>query len=134
MAAASVGMPEKLSAMELSATQATALDRIRTELASLGPCLPGSVAVRLGRCGKSYCSCRAEPPRLHGPYRSWTRKVAGKTVTRLLSEEQLVSYQAFFDNAKKLRALLFELEALGLELVEVEDSNRDITQSSTSTG
>ncbi|MGH9188311.1 MAG: DUF6788 family protein, partial [Acidimicrobiales bacterium] len=30
---------------------------------------------------------------MHGPFRSWTRKIAGKTATRLLTEEQLASYQ-----------------------------------------
>jgi hypothetical protein len=115
-------MPEKLWVMELTQAQAADLERIRAELATLGPCLPGSVVVRLGRCGKSYCSCRSDPPRLHGPYRSWTRKVAGKTVTRLLSEAQHKEYQALFDNAKRLRSLLSELEMLGLELIDAEES------------
>ena len=46
---------------------AQALERARAELATLGPCLPGSVVVRTGRCGKANCACRADPPRLHGP-------------------------------------------------------------------
>lgn len=106
--------------MELTARQAETLDRIRTELASLGPCLPGSVNVRLGRCGKQRCSCRADPPRFHGPFRSWTRKVAGKTVTRLLREDQLHDYQDLFDNHRRLKELVHELEALGLAVVEAD--------------
>ena len=27
------------------------------------------------------CRCKGDPPRLHGPYYLWTRKVAAKTVT-----------------------------------------------------
>jgi hypothetical protein len=106
--------------VELTARQAKALDRIRTELAALGPCVPGTVNVRLGRCGKQRCSCRADPPRLHGPFRSWTRKVAGKTVTRILSEEQLGDYQELFDNHRRLKALVHELEALSLSIVEAD--------------
>jgi hypothetical protein len=94
------------------------LKRIRRELSAIGPCLPGSLVVRHGRCGKAYCSCRSDPPKLHGPFRSWTRKVAGKTVTRLLSEEQMVDYEAMFENERRLRALLHELEELGLEMAE----------------
>ena len=99
---------------------AQALERARAELARLGPCLPGSVVVRTGRCGKAHCACRADPPRLHGPFRSWTRKVAHKTVTRLLSEEQLADYQPFFDNHRRLKALVHEIEELSLALVETD--------------
>src|SRR3989304_1371233 len=34
------------------------------------------------------CRCHPAPAARHGPYYIWTRKVAGKTVTRMLSEEQ----------------------------------------------
>ena len=112
------GPSEKLPSVQPTKRQAHALERIRKELASLGPCLPGSVVVRTGRCGKTTCSCRAAPPRLHGPFRSWTRKVAGKTVTRLLSDDQIADYQALFDNHRRLKQLLHELEELGLAIVE----------------
>lgn len=104
--------------MEPTAAQAEALEAIREELASLGFCLPGSVVVRTGRCGKASCSCRSDPPRLHGPFRSWTRKVAGKTVTRLLSEDQMADYQVLFDNHRRLKELVHDLEELSLALVE----------------
>ncbi len=112
------GPSGKLSAVRPTARQERALERIRAELAELGPCLPGSVVVRTGRCGKEACSCRATPPRLHGPFRSWTRKVANKTVTRLLSEDQLSDYQVLLDNHRRLKALVHELEELSLAIVE----------------
>jgi hypothetical protein len=114
------GSSEKLSAVRLTARQARALDRIQRQLAELGPCLPGSVVVRTGRCGKAACKCRATPPQLHGPFRSWTRKVANKTVTRLLSESQLADYQVLFDNHRRLKALVKELEDLSLAIVEAD--------------
>lgn len=76
--------------------------------------------VRTGRCGKEACKCRATPPHLHGPFRSWTRKVAKKTVTRLLSEEQLADYQVLFDNHRRLKALVHQLEELSLAIVEAD--------------
>jgi hypothetical protein len=118
------GSSEKLFDVPLNARQARSLERIRTELATLGPCLPGSVVVRTGRCGKQSCVCRADPPRLHGPFRSWTRKVAKKTVTRLLSEEELADYQRFFDNDRRLKELLKELEELGLKIVEADHRSK----------
>ncbi len=120
MSALSGGSSGKLRGVRLTSRQARALARIQAELATIGPCLPGSVVVREGRCGKAACSCRKTPPRLHGPFRSWTRKVSKKTVTRLLSDEQLADYQVFFDNDRRLKHLLHELEELGLALVEAD--------------
>jgi hypothetical protein len=104
--------------MEPTKRQQARLERITTELAALGPCLPGSVVVRNGRCGKPACSCHDDPPRLHGPFRSWTRKITGKTATRLLSEDQLAAYQPLFDNHRKLKNLVRELEELSVAIVE----------------
>jgi hypothetical protein len=114
------GMPGKLSKVELTKPQAAKLERITNELGSLGVSLPGSLVVRTGRCGKAACSCHDDPPRLHGPFRSWTRKLAGKTVTRLLSEEQLPDYQVLFDNHRRLKELVHELEELSLAIVDAD--------------
>ena len=62
----------------------------------------------------------ADPPRPHGPYRWWTRKVKGKTVTQILTDEQWSDYELWFDNARRLRELLAELEALSLAVVEAD--------------
>ena len=46
--------------------------------------------------------------------------MAHKTVTRLLSEEQLADYQPFFDNHRRLKALVHEIEELSLAMVETD--------------
>jgi hypothetical protein len=107
--------------VKLTAAQAAELRRIRKELAALGPALPGSINIRHGRCGKTNCSCHADPPRLHGPFRSWTRKLAGKTVTRLLSQEQLDDYQPYLDNHHRLKDLVHQIEQLSLDIVDADD-------------
>jgi len=103
--------------MEPSPDQQAARYRIATELAAAGFALPGTLTVRAYACGKPSCRCHADPPRLHGPYAEWTRKIGGKTVTRRLSPAELAEYQPLFDNAKKLRALLAELQDLTLEII-----------------
>ena len=103
--------------MEPSPAQRAARDRIAAELAQAGFALPGTLIVRSYACGKPTCRCHADPPRLHGPYAEWTRKIGGKTVTRRLTPAELAEYQPLFDNAKKLRALLGELQDLTLEIV-----------------
>ncbi len=80
--------------------------------------LPGSITQRMTRCGNPGCRCHADPPQLHGPYWQWTRKVAGKTVTRRLTSQQAQQYQTWIDNARRLRSLLHELEALSAQVAE----------------
>jgi hypothetical protein len=92
--------------------------RLSRAIANVGFVLPGTLARRTARCGRAGCHCHADPPQLHGPYWWWTRKVAGKTITRLLTDEQAADYQRWFDNAKQLRALTAELEQLSLRIVE----------------
>ncbi len=106
--------------MEPSQAQQAARDRIAAELAGAGFALPGTLTVRSYACGKPGCRCHARPPRLHGPYAEWTRKIGGKTVTRRLTPGQLAEYQPLFDNAKRLRNLLAELQDLTLEVIEAD--------------
>jgi hypothetical protein len=109
--------------MEPTAAQRAALAKITAEIAAAaGPALPGTLAVRAYACGKPNCRCHADPPRLHGPYAEWTRKIGGKTVTRRLTDAELAEYQPLFDNAKKLRALLAELQNLTLEIIKADSA------------
>ena len=104
--------------MELNKAQRRAQQRILDAIAEIDFVIPGSVTRRNPRCGKANCRCHDDPPQLHGPYISWTRKVNNKTVTRLLTEEQLADYQAWFDNARKLKTLIAQLEALTLDVID----------------
>ena len=72
----------------------------------------------LTRCGRANCRCHADPPRRHGPYHQWTRKKNGKTSTRILTDDQLADYAPWFDNHRRLRELITELEALSLAIAE----------------
>jgi hypothetical protein len=82
--------------------------------------LPGTITERMTRCGHPNCRCHAGPPRLHGPYHQWTRKVAGKTVTRILSDAQLADYGPWLDSQRRLRFLVTELETLSLAIVQAD--------------
>jgi len=59
-----------------------------------------------------------DPPVNRGQEESRPRTVAGKTVTRSLTPDQARRYQAWFDNARRLRDLLGELEARSLRAFE----------------
>jgi hypothetical protein len=89
---------------------------IAATLGGAGFALPGTLVERRIRCGKPGCRCSTDPSALHGPYYQWTRKVNGKTVTRLLSAAQMARYRGWFENARRIRELTGELEALSLEI------------------
>lgn len=96
---------------------------IASELAAIArsaKVLPGSITERRTRCGRSNCACHGEPPRRHGPYWQWTRKVATKTVGRWLSAAQAEDYMVWLDNDRRLRELLNRLEILGIAAMEAD--------------
>jgi hypothetical protein len=79
------------------------------ELAGIGYMVPGSLAPRFTRCGKSQCACAADPPKLHGPYWHWSTKVEGKTVNRRLNDREAALYSEWIDNDRKARELLTKM-------------------------
>ena len=87
------------------------LQKLQAQLAEVGFALPGTINVAMNRCGKANCACHQDPPKLHGPYITWTRKVPGKTVTRRLTPKQLERYKPWFENDRRLRELTKQLEA-----------------------
>lgn len=97
------------------ARQRQAQARIARQLGEIGFALPGSLVWRSSACGTPTCRCHADPPALHGPYLSWTRAVAGKTVTRKITEDQQQIYQEWFDNARRLHQLVSDLQALSVK-------------------
>lgn len=105
-------------------------------MADIDGVLPGSVVVRRTRCGKRNCACKADPPVLHGPYIQWTRTEHGKTVTRLLTEQQMTRYQPWFDNARRLKDLVAKLEIASVHAVEQAEKTlkRRDSPGSTATG
>jgi hypothetical protein len=94
---------------------------IAARLARAGFALPGSLLDRTMRCGKPNCACKAEPPKLHGPYHQWTRKIENKTVTVNLTDDQHERYAAWFVEAQRLRALLSDLEELSLRIASRDE-------------
>lgn len=104
--------------MKLEPAQRTQARQIATELARLarsGDVLPGTITERHTRCGKPTCACHNDPPRLHGPYRHWTRKIANKTIGRYLTQHQAQQAQRWIDNDRRIRELLTQLEQIGIQ-------------------
>lgn len=87
---------------------------ILAEMAGLGVVVPGSLVERSTRCQRLGCHCRADPPRLHGPYATWMRQDGGHQIVRTLSSSQAERLRPLIAADRRLRELVKELEALGL--------------------
>jgi hypothetical protein len=85
-------------------------EELRIQLAQVGDMRPGSLVGRFRRCGKPDCHCAREATPGHGPCWSLTRRVGGKTVTKIIpagravdrTREQIAEYRRFRDLAHEL--------------------------------
>lgn len=91
---------------------------IARELSEIGFALPGTLTVRAYRCGKVNCRCHADPSALHGPYAYWTRKVGSTTKTRVLTDEQVSDYREWFENARRLKSFVTQLQDLAVGVLD----------------
>jgi hypothetical protein len=112
--------PEPVRVAPSHQAQAREIAAELAAIAATGMVLPGSITQRRTRCGRRNCACHADPPRLHGPYWQWTRKIAAKTICRWLSPEQSRDYTTWIDNDRRLRELLARLEALGAAALDAD--------------
>jgi uncharacterized protein DUF6788 len=92
--------------------------QIQAELAHIGITLPGSLTSRTTRCQRPSCHCHADPPTLHGPYPTWTRKAGSRSITKTLTAEDAKRLRPYFAAHRRLRQLITELEAVSIELAE----------------
>ena len=83
---------------------------LAAELSGLGFISQGSVVVRYTTCGKAGCRCQGDPPRRHGPYYQWSRAVAGRTVSRRLSEREAELYRGWIANRRRLEEIVARME------------------------
>ncbi len=82
------------------------------ELAEIGFIIPGSLVQRRTSCGKPGCRCQADPPQRHGPYWQWSRAIAGKTLSRRLTNAEADLYRDWIDNRHRLEQIVAQMENL----------------------
>ncbi len=87
---------------------------LKHRILALGWARPGSVTRRFMPCGQPTCRCMGKPPQLHGPYYQWSHKIAGKTVSLRLTEDQARIAMEWAENYKLLKKLLRRMEQIAL--------------------
>lgn len=88
------------------------------EMAEVDFILRGSVVRRYMECGTKGCRCHEDPESLHGPYYDWTRKVAGKTVSVRLKEEEAAVVREWIRNGKRVDRLVGRMKQISLRALE----------------
>ena len=94
-------------------------NEIREELASIRDLRPGSLVSRYRKCGKPNCHCAEEEGGGHGPSWSLTRKVDGKTVTKIIPPGAVSQTQEQIAECRRLRNLTGELVEVSERLCDV---------------
>ncbi len=92
---------------------------LTAKLTDIGFISPGSLIVRETSCGKQGCRCQADPPRRHGPYHQWSRAVAGKTLSRRLTEPEADLYRQWIANRRHLEQIITEMEKISAAAGEI---------------
>ena len=88
-------------------------------IGKIGFIAQGSLRQRFTHCNKPGCRCGAVPPRLHGPYWQWTAKVAGRTVTRRLSDTEAARYTEWIANDRRLRRTVAQMREVAGQAREI---------------
>jgi hypothetical protein len=92
---------------------------LAAQVAQIGFISPGSLVTRTTSCGKPGCRCQADPPHRHGPYHQWSRAVAGKTISRRLTDSEADLYRTWIANRRHLEAIIAEMEEVSAAAGEI---------------
>ena len=112
-------MPESTGPTDQLAAYQSRYRQLAGQLAEIGFIATGTVVQRSTRCGTPGCRCHADPPQPHGPYWQWTTKVAGKTVTRRLTERQAALYTEWTANNRQIRQLIRQMREISDRATEL---------------
>jgi len=91
---------------------------LKARLARLGYVCQGTLSERYLPCGKPNCVCHQDPSKRHGPYTYWTRKVDGRTQTRMIPASVVSLYRKGIQNHQRLKTILTEMQEVSLQAFE----------------
>ena len=93
-------------------------ETLKRALADVALIRRGSLLRRFMPCGKPGCRCEGGPPRLHGPYYQWTRKVRGTTVTVRVHEGEARLLKEWIENGRRLDRIVGQMERVSYRITE----------------
>lgn len=90
---------------------------IKNELFKLGFIIYGSINIVYHKCGRSYCKCKEDKSKLHGPYYLWTRKDKGKTISKKLNKKQVEIFKNLIENKKSFNLITEKMKKTSIEYI-----------------
>jgi Family of unknown function (DUF6788) len=96
------------------------IEQIKAELAQLGPLRPGHLSQQYNVCGTPGCRCKDDPPRKHGPYYQLSYTWQRKSHSEFVRPENLAAVRQQLTNYQRLRTLVDEWIALGLNAAQLQ--------------
>ena len=93
------------------------IEKIKKDIAALGPLRPGTLYERHSVCGKPGCRCsRAKKPIKHGPYHYLSYTFNGKSYTEFVPREQVKAIKEEIHNYNELMRLVKRLIECSIKL------------------
>ena len=97
------------------------INRLKSQLRSLGPMRPGSLSRQYNVCGKPGCRCKdSKNPRRHGPYYQLNYVYGGKKTSEFVRPQNLKVVRSQLANYKRLRRLTDQWIGTALKLARLE--------------
>lgn len=94
------------------------IERLKDELAAMGPFLPGSVSTQWNVCGTPGCRCKDKRnPRKHGPYYQLSYTASGRSSTMFVKPEDVECVRERVGRYRRVKELVKELAQAYVELV-----------------
>ncbi len=104
--------------------------KLKKQLIALDDLRPGSLSEQYNVCGTPGCQCKADPPRKHGPYYQVSFTWQGRSKSQFVRRAQVATVRRHLRNYQRLRALVDEWIAAGLELSKLRLADDSAPRSS----
>ncbi len=103
---------------------------LKAQLMAVGDLRPGSLSEQYNVCGTAGCHCKADPPRKHGPYYQVSFTWQGRSKSQFVRREQVATVRQHLRNYQRLRTLVAQWIAAGLELSRLRLADATLSSSS----
>ena len=106
-------------------TYESAIERIKAQLAGLGPVLPGSLSKQWNVCGSPGCRCKdPKHPRRHGPYYQLSYTLRGNSSTVFVRAADVAEVRRRIRRYGEFKQLCGALVAAYIEQMRQQGINR----------
>lgn len=79
---------------------------LRRAISAMDYVASGTLHTRTKVCGRKNCRCADDPEARHGPYYEWSRRLDGRLVHSVITEQQAELVARAIDNYREVQRLL----------------------------